>query len=616
MPASPLPSRRLQGLTLAVLALGCLGLDPGWLLGAFTVALVGMAGLKLLEARDRAGRRLVALLQLVICGLLAAQQADLLPSLLQLLAAVLSLAGLLQLETNLVLAWPQLVRRSLRLLGSALPMALVLFLLLPRIGPFGTVGGGPGARASTGLNDNLDPGSIATLVDNTSPAARVAFSDDQPPPPAERYWRVLVHPHFDGQSWQREPDAETARPSPTGAVPPAAAADRPASRDQVWLVEPSRFTAVPWSGSGRPLDGNLRPQANGELRLLRPALERRTYRLLEPSGPPDWRSQPPRLSELGLPAGRNPRLLALGRQWGSLADPAARVQAARAWFQSQGFRYNRKPGVLDGPDGLDQFLFVSREGFCGHYASAFSALMRAAGVPSRVVSGYLGGTWVEPLGGASYLELRQSDAHAWSEVWLPGQGWVGVDPSNWVEGGSALNSSSAAAGRPAVGPWGWLQRHWWGLDMAWSRWWLGFDQARQQELLSRLLGTRSWALGWLILAGLGGGLGAGLLLLRRGQRTGDALERDLRGLMAQLRQLGLQARPGETLEQLAARAAVRFPSLAHPLGELVACHGQRRYGPPAATRAARQERRRWRAGLRELKLLRRHAIRQTKGSRA
>ena len=610
MAGTPLPSKRLQWLSLTVLGLGCLGLDPGWLLGAFTLALVLMAGLKLREARDRAGRRLVALLQLVICGLLAAQQADLLPSLLQLLAALLSLAGLLQLESNLALAWPQLLRRSLRLLASALPMALVLFLLLPRIGPFGMATGGPGARAGTGLSDNLDPGSIATLVDNTSPAARVAFSDDQPPPPAERYWRVLVHPHFDGERWQREPEAESGRISSGRAPSPV-----PGPRDQVWLVEPSRFTAVPWSGSGQPLDGNLRPQPNGELRLLRPALERRSYRLLESSGPLDWPRQPPRLSDLRLPAGRNPQLLALGRQWANLADPAARVQAARAWFQSQGFRYDRQPGVMDGRDGLDRFLFERRVGFCGHYASAFSALMRAAGVPSRVVSGYLGGTWVEPMSGASYLELRQSDAHAWSEVWLPGQGWLRVDPSGWVEGGSAADTSANAVNRSAPGPWRWLQRQWWGLDMAWSRWWLGFDQAQQEALLKRLLGGQRWALGWLILAGLGAGLTAGLLLLRRGQRSSDPLERDLGSLLRLLRELGLQAAPGETLEQLATRATKRYPSLAQPLSELVACHSQRRFAPAHSGVAARQARRRWRDGVRMLKRSRRDAIRQESGSR-
>ena len=250
--------------------------------------------------------------------------------------------------------------------------------------------------------------------------------------------------------------------------------------------------------------------------------------------------------------------------------------------------------MLDGPDGLDRFLFEQRVGFCGHYASAFSALMRAAGVPSRVVSGYLGGSWVVPLGGASYLELRQSDAHAWSEVWLPGQGWQRVDPSSWVQNGTAAPGTDGFS-RPVPGPWSWVQRQWWGLDMAWSRWWLGFDQARQEELLNRLLGERRWALGWLILAGGGGALAAGVLLV--------------------LGQLGLRAEPGETLEHLAGRAAALHPALAQPLAELVACHGERRFGTGGNRTTARLARRRWRTGLRILKQRRRDAIRQTPGSR-
>ncbi|MFU8883950.1 MAG: transglutaminaseTgpA domain-containing protein [Cyanobacteriota bacterium] len=608
MTTGVLPPRRLQWLAQAALALGCLGLDPGWLLGAFSLALVLMAGLKLLEARDRAGRRLVALLQLVSCGLLAAQQTDLLPSLLQLLATLLSLAGLLQLEGNLALAWPQLLRRSLRVLAAALPMALVLFLLVPRIGPFGPAVGGPGARASTGLSDSLDPGSIATLVDNTSPAARVAFSDNQPPPATERYWRVLVHSQFDGHRWLREPEAETGPAGP--ALPPAPGA----LRDQVWLVEPSRFSAVPWNGASRPLDVQLRPLPTGELRLLRPGVERRSYRLLEQAEPLAWQQQPPRSSDLQVPPERNPRLLALGRQWGTLADPAARVQAAKDWFQSQGFRYDTQPGSLPEPDGLDIFLFERRLGFCGHYASAFSALMRAAGVPSRVVSGYLGGRWVVPLGGASYLELRQSDAHAWSEVWLPGQGWQRLDPSSWVQATGAVGAGSQSPAQ--AGPGSWLQRQWWGLDMAWSRWWLGFDQSRQEALLNWLLGERRWALGWLILAGLAAGLATGLVLLqRRGERHGDHLARDLADLLHLLRRLGLAAKPGETLEQLAARAAARHPQLAQPLAELVACHGERRFGPQTNRTGARRARQRWRASLRQLKQRRRDAIRQTIGPR-
>ena len=615
-PARGLPTRRIQWLALAALALGCVGLDPGWLLGAFTLALVLVAALKLLEARDRRGRRLVALLQLVCCGLQAAQQPDLLPSLLQLLAAVLALAGLLQLESGQSLPLGLVLRRSLRVLGAALPMALVLFLLVPRVGPFGTSTAGPTGRASTGLSDTLDPGGIASLVDKDSPAARVAFSDDEPPPTGGRYWRVLVHSQFDGSRWQRDEDAEQTPRFPADVSAMAEVPGQP-ERDQVWLVEPSAFSAVPWDGAARPLSTRLHPEPEGELRLLRPALERRSYRLKELASPLGWQRQPPRRSDLQLPPTANPRLRELGRRWSQLGGPEARVLAAQAWFQSQNFRYDRNPGTLPQVNGLDAFLFERQLGFCGHYASSFSALMRAAGVPSRVVSGYLGGEWVVPMGGAPYLALRQSDAHAWSEVWLPKRGWTRVDPSVWANGTSGENLADRLSGAPTGNAstqqgWRWLQRQWWGLDMAWSRWWLGFDQSRQEALLAWLLGGQRWALGSLILGGMALGLGGALVMLRRDrQPPGDRQARAMAELLNQLRRLKIEARPGETLESLAERAGARYPALADPLQELMACHREQRFAPPATDRQAQRKlQQRWRLARRRLKSRNKGAIRQ------
>lgn len=609
-----LPGKGLQWTALAVLALGSVGLDPGWLLGAFSLALVLAAALKLREARNRSDRRLVALLQLVCCGLQAAQRPELLPSLLQLLAVLLSLAGLLQLETGQALPWRLLLRRSLQVLAAALPIALVLVLLVPRIGPFGSGLGGPSARARTGLSDGLDPGSISRLVADDGPAARVAFGAEQPPPPAQRYWRVLVHPRFDGRRWWRLEESEA--PPPVGREPGG-----PRAREQTWLVEPSPFTAVPWSGGARSADPALQANPRGELQLQRPAGERRSYRLWENEAPENnpgtaglgpgdtWRWQPPQPLELALPGRGNPRLQALGRRWAALPDPEQRLQAAERWFRSQPFRYSLTPGTLDGADGLDRFLFDEQLGFCGHYASAFSALMRAADVPSRVVSGYLGGRWVVPLGGARYLELRQSDAHAWSEVWLPQRGWQRVDPSSWIGGANGLNRPATArrAEGSALAPLHWLQRQWWGLDMAWSRWWLGFDAGRQQALLQWLLGPQQWALGAVILTAVTLSTTLGLVLLARtGRSSGDPEERDLAALLLELRRLGIRPQPGDTLEQLVAQAGRNHPPLAGCLDRLARCHARRRFGPAGDDR---HWQRRWRASWRQLKRRQRGAIR-------
>ncbi len=607
----PLPGKALQWSALAVLVLGSVGLDPGWLLGAFSLALVLAAALKLQEARSRSDRRLVALLQLVCGGLQAAQRPELLPSLLQLLAVLLSLAGLLQLEAGQRLAWRLLLRRSLQVLAAALPIALVLFLLVPRIGPFGSGLGGPSTRARTGLSDGVDPSSISRLVADDGPAARVAFGAEQPPQPAQRYWRVLVHPRFDGQRWWRDSDADT-MPAEATSQRDWSAASGPPQREQIWLVEPSPFTAVPWSGNARGSDPALQAGPRGELQLRRPAGERRSYRLWEQNDRPagDWRRQPPRPLDLALPQAGNPQLRALAAGWAALNDPEQRLQAAERWFRSQPFRYSLTPGALSGSDGLDRFLFEQQSGFCGHYASAFSALMRAAGVPSRVVSGYLGGRWVVPLGGARYLELRQSDAHAWSEVWLPRRGWVAVDPSAWIVGpaGPGATGRAAVAGPRSLEPLRWLQQQWWGLDMAWSRWWLGFDAGRQQALLQALLGPQLWALGWLILAAVAVATVLGLALLARSLRPAeDPFARELAALLQELQRLGIEPEPGETLEQLLARARQRHPVLQGCLRRLARYHQQRRFAPPAAEQPWEQ---RWRAALQQLKRQRRDAIRQ------
>ena len=590
-------ARWLQILGLGALAAGLAGLDFSAPLSWLSAGLLVLAGLKLAEARSLPERRLVSLLTLIGGGVQGAQQGELLPSLLQLLATALGLAGLLALEVGSGLSWRAVLRRSLAVLLAALPVALVLFLLVPRIEPIWQTPNlrGAGASAVTGLNSELDPGSISNLADNTGPAARVSFSSGQLPEPAERYWRVIVHEQFDGQRWKQRELPSNRLAEPTGA------ASNPESKasSQVWLVEPSPVNALPWDGSGRANPNQLRVNRNGELQPLQASRERQAYLVRATGSPQPWQQRQPIRADLELPAGSNPQLETLGASWGELATPEQRLAAAKQWFTQQDFRYSTTPGTQR---GLDVFLFEKREGFCGHYASAFTALMRAAGVPARVVSGYLGGTWVRPLSGAPYLDLRHSNAHAWSEVWLPGQGWQRIDPSAWAAAQASRAEASEAGGSTnPISSWlQWLQWQWWGLDLAWSRWWLGFDQAGQEALLQRLFGDQRQWLGALVLGAVAGLVAlalAWLQWLQKGELRGEPLDRDLEKVVGRLRRWGIAPNPGETFEQLCRRAGQQQPAAREALGELAHSHGLLRFA-----RLNQQEHRRqwaaWRTALR------------------
>jgi transglutaminase-like putative cysteine protease len=596
--------RRLQWLSLALLAVPMPGLDIGMPLSWAAIALALVTGLKLLEARRSGELRLTSLLLLLVGGVEAALLPGLGPSLLQAAAALLALAALLLLELGAGLGVRQLLGQSLRLVAAALPLVLVLFLLLPRFGPIWNVPFGQTAR--TGLSDSMDPGSIARLVATNQPAARVSFAGSALPPPAERYWRVLTLEVFDGRRWSRP---ETGARGEGGEVEAAGSSQAPppagASMEHLWLVEPSALPFLPWSGRGVPMERALGVGSDGTLRNDRPPIERRGYALTATTAPSLWEREPPGPWSRRYPAGANPRLEALGRGWAERGlAPAERLQAAERWFRGQPFRYTTEPGPLPKTAGLDTFLFEARSGFCEHYASAFTALMRAAGLPARVVMGYLGGEWVAQVGGGGYLDVRQSDAHAWSEVWLPERGWQRVDPSGWV---APVRISGGQAGRQRQrirqgDPLGWLVQQWRGLDLRWTGWVLGFNRQAQEALLERLLGGRRDWLGALILAGIAASLAVVLPLLRWSQSrpAGDPLRRELERCLQQLRRLGLEPLPGEELGKFCGRAAGTLPELRDALEAMARSYLEDRYSPAVSADRQRLLRRELRGARRLL----------------
>jgi len=584
--SQPLARPALWGLTAAVLLLWASGAslgDRSALLASGCNLLWLLCGLKLLEARSQRDQRRCCVLLLVAIGLAGVGAQSLGASLLQGLCVLLALTALMALEGAPRSVGP-LLRRSSLLVGVALPLLLASFVLLPRLEPLWNLS--LGAQGRTGLSQQLTPGALARLVQDDALAARVSFASGSPPPMQQRYWRVLVHQRFDGSSWSGELADASVSPRL-----PAAAAGAPVL--QRWLAEPSGLRQRPWGGVGLPQAGaGLELGLNGTLEAPKVLTERSLYALAAASGSQRWRSVAPTPVDLQLPPAANPRLQALGRQWAREgASAEARVLLAQQWFIKQRFRYTLEPGSLGSIDPLDGFLFETRAGFCEHFAASLSALMRAAGVPARVVVGYQGGQWQQPVGSAPFLELRNSDAHAWSEVWLPSQGWVEFDPTAWVVPERVRRSLAASLSeadqqrltRPAPS---WLAaavKQWSGLDYRWQLWVMGFDRQRQRELL----GSSTWQGLWALVAMAAAtaiGLWPLLWALRRDAGAGsDRPRRQLERLLRQLRRRGYPLEPGESLSQFSQRLAPGEPALATALEQLDRVYTQWRFAPGGAS---------------------------------
>ncbi|MBI2384146.1 MAG: DUF3488 domain-containing transglutaminase family protein [Gammaproteobacteria bacterium] len=479
------------------------------------------------------------------------------------------------------------LRQGARMVAQALPLMAVLFVLFPRLpGPLWGLPSDAGA-ARSGLSDSMSPGDIAQLIQSDAVAFRVRF-DDAPPPMAQRYWRGPVFWNFDGRRW-----GFSAQALAGGAhLGPVAAEFAGAPTRYELTLEPHRQRwlfaldladpqALP-AGATLTYDHQLFAARNVTDRLLYRAASYTQYRL-QPELP-----ERPRRIALTLPAQGSPRARALARSWreDGLAD-ADVVGRALRMFREQSFYYTLKPPAL-GREAVDEFLFDTRRGFCEHYASSFTVLMRAAGIPARVVTGYQGGERNE-LGG--YYVVRQSDAHAWSEVWLDGRGWVRVDPTAAVAPtrieaglGAAL---SAAEGLPGFlqargsGSWRYaLEARWDLVNARWNEWVLAYGPALQQEFLSRF-GLADWQR---MIAALTGAimlilaaLGAAMLRQSRPVRTHDRALRLWRRAARRLARQGWVQRASEGPQDFAERVARARPELGPAVRRLAQAYLRARY---------------------------------------
>lgn len=551
-------------------------------LAAGTALLTCMGALKLLETRARRDHVVVigAALFLILAACLDRQALWRMP----LYAGVvwLTCAALAIVTTpDTRLSATQVLRLSGKTLGWALPLALVAFLLFPRLQ--GQVWALPGSGSGvTGLSEEMTPGAIGELSESDEPAFRVRF-EGTPPPAGQLYWRGPVLHQFDGYTWRRDPGA-LYRQIPLQYLGPA-------YRYRVTL-EPHQqrwwFALDLPVGAPRP---GVRFTHDYQLLSDQPVTQPTTYdavshlqtRSLEPL------TVLARKQSLRLPSGRNLRSVALARQLRvKAADDAAFVSAVLDLFRNGGFTYSLTPPKLD-LNSVDDFLFRTRTGFCGHYASALVTLLRAADIPARVVTGYQGGEW-NPIGG--YLIVRQSDAHAWAEVWIAARGgWVRVDPTGVVSPGRLTRGflggfvgAAAQTGR-MLAEIGWITRTRMTWDAA-NTWWkdrvVEFDLRDQLSLLARL-GFQApgiETLRQLLLAALLVWLAWVGLRFGRAHRNppaADSLGQSYRQLCRRISRAGLPRATHEGPQDYARRIAATRPQLAARVVPLLARYTELRF---------------------------------------
>jgi len=482
--------------------------------------------------------------------------------------------------------WLSAFRTGTVLLATSLPAALLGFLLIPRLAT--PLWGAPDRGvARTGIADRMAPGDLHSLLTDNAVAMRVGF-DGQPLPESQRYFRGMVLWQFDGRAWQPGPAARRPwRPIPAGVRGPVThyevtllpshqhwmfALDLPIDSPEDAILGPDHTL---WST--KPIDQTLRYRVASAT----------DYRLAPEGLDPRIRG-----AALELPDGFDPRARALAERWRAAAgvNDMAIVRDALDLFHNGGFVYDLDAPPL-GRDSVDDFLFDTKTGFCEHYASAFTFLMRAAGIPARVVIGYQGGYWNDF---AKYLLIRQSDAHAWSEVWLAGRGWVRVDPTAAVS--RVILASTGGAADDVGGGGG----NWW---MPWrnrmdvvNRWWgqtvVGFDALSQSHLFrpfgiehatAQMLGV---ALAVTVFVALG--LGALLATLRPRTKPRDALAAAHTRLQRKLARIGIVRGHAEGPRDFYLRTTEALPESAAALGELATEYLCLRYAfpkpPPERTR--------------------------------
>lgn len=569
------PGKLAKGLLTAVCAAGMFASYSG---KTGTEAMVGLLvcafSLKLLEVNAPRDAQLLVFIGFIIAAtqLLFSQTPQ--AAIYCLACVVLLLASWRSLLLTRFQAPVVRLKRGAAILFHALPIMLVLFLVVPRIGPLWAI---PNQQAAkTGFSDSLSPGDLGSLALDPSPAFRVAFTGELPEN-NQLYWRGLVLDDFDGRTWKMR-DTWGASPIETKGNNGQSLINYSIivePHGQPWLF--SLMAPVAVSNTAN----SIRITPDSLLMNRIPLAQRMRYEVTS-ALQVRWSTAPvltkqQRASYTRLPPASNPQARALAESWREQQLSNQQIIDYALGLFNREFSYTLRPPVL-GSHSVDEFLFQSKRGFCEHFASSFSFLLRAAGIPARVVVGYQGGQW-NPI--ENYLLVRQSDAHAWVEVWMADKGWQMIDPTaavapNRIEQG--INDALSESDRELVNDlWqnssllSQLQARWDAANYVWQRWVLNYDTEAQEGLLSRLLGgTERWRLTlWLIGSGLVGTL---LFAWMFNRNRRQLIQRPeiiaIKKLEQKLKPLGYNRERGETLGNFIQRVVAGAPQYTESLQQI------------------------------------------------
>ncbi len=464
-----------------------------------------------------------------------------------------------------------MVHTTAKLFLQAMPIALILFVAVPRISQTPWNNGGSG-HATTGLSSTMSPGSFASLSKSNEVAFRVEF-DGSPPAPQERYWRGPVLTGFDGYDWFVMPQP-TRIDSPTGPVRDETSSNSRVinytvtmvANHQPWLLALDTPIGIPVPGNNKKLKVSMNDelQIDTSMPIDQPLRYRASSTLTD------------KFTAVVTPDGAtlittssNPEARAFAMQLRSqYADDASFVQAVLQWFNKEPFHYTLNPPKL-GRNAIDDFIFESRRGFCEHYAGSFVFLLRAAGIPARVVTGYQGGEMSD-----DYMIVRQSDAHAWTEAFIDSQ-WQRFDPTasvapERVEQGAteALrgDTSQSLLSKIELPFFNNVVLKWDAINFAWQRMVIGFDSEKQSAMW-RKLGIEKPSAWMIVIAFI---IAACLWALFILKPVGDLLggygrerlkpcEKHWQKLATKLHRNGLTRLPGETVTAYIERACEKWP---------------------------------------------------------